>query len=296
MISLFILIASLSGASAESAPNPVVIGVLETPQCREGQPVGARLLFAKVGGRWESLDQEKTYPPGFDPVASDWIVALDGRKLGSLKLSDPSPGKPSIKEWNYGRDKLYRLVEPSKAPKVRNTGSSFHGWCNAPENRPLVLVSRSNFEDPEGWKPFQPDSALQARLFPFFRIAVGQFNACLCNKEYEFERPWDYTPDDLVLHRSYRSKAGLEIVSLGLDLRKPHCDNMSDPFWGSQWFLVREDRIDFLGSQMELVDAGDYDRDGRSELLFWHAAYDKDGYRLIYDDFRQSEDFFWSYH
>ncbi len=52
----------------------------------------------------------------------------------------------------------------------------------------------------------------------------------------------------------------------------------------------------YLGSQLELVDAGDYDGDGQSEVLFWHSAYNEDGYTLFYDQFRKRLDYWWTYH
>jgi hypothetical protein len=47
---------------------------------------------------------------------------------------------------------------------------------------------------------------------------------------------------------------------------------------------------------MELVDAADYDGDGKSELLFWQSAYNRDGYILIFDDLRQRIEYTWRYH
>jgi hypothetical protein len=47
---------------------------------------------------------------------------------------------------------------------------------------------------------------------------------------------------------------------------------------------------------MDLLDAGDYDGDGRSEVLFWSSGEDVDGYVLMYDGFTKSAEFKWSYH
>jgi hypothetical protein len=64
----------------------------------------------------------------------------------------------------------------------------------------------------------------------------------------------------------------------------------------TRWFLLHDETVDFIGSGMELVDAGDYDGDGRSELLFWHSGYNLDGYLLVFDDLRQKIEYVWSYH
>jgi hypothetical protein len=47
---------------------------------------------------------------------------------------------------------------------------------------------------------------------------------------------------------------------------------------------------------MWLVDAGDYDNDGRSELVFSIDDYDLGGYRLFYDHFKKESVFEFSYH
>ena len=47
---------------------------------------------------------------------------------------------------------------------------------------------------------------------------------------------------------------------------------------------------------MWLVDAGDYDNDGKSEVLFSIAGYDRGGYELFYDDFQKHASFEFGYH
>jgi len=42
---------------------------------------------------------------------------------------------------------------------------------------------------------------------------------------------------------------------------------------------------------MWLVDAGDYDNGGKSEVLFAIDGYNMGGYRLFYDDFSRSAEF-----
>jgi hypothetical protein len=47
---------------------------------------------------------------------------------------------------------------------------------------------------------------------------------------------------------------------------------------------------------MWLVDAGDYDSDGKSEVLFSIAEHNKGGYRLFYRNFTKRAEFAFHYH
>jgi len=73
-------------------------------------------------------------------------------------------------------------------------------------------------------------------------------------------------------------------------------DGPLDPSLAPAWYLIDGESIDYLGSEMTLLDAGDYDGDGESELLFWHSGYNSDGYVLIYRDFHEKAEFLWNYH
>lgn len=63
------------------------------------------------------------------------------------------------------------------------------------------------------------------------------------------------------------------------------CDGRPDEAFTSQWFVITpEQQVRFLGSDMWLVDAGDYDHDGKSELVFSIDGDNRGGYKLFYDD------------
>jgi hypothetical protein len=63
------------------------------------------------------------------------------------------------------------------------------------------------------------------------------------------------------------------------------------------WYVIHPGgEITFLDQEMWLVDAGDYDNDGKSEVVFAIDGYDRGGYKLFYDDFRKNATFEFSYH
>ena len=50
------------------------------------------------------------------------------------------------------------------------------------------------------------------------------------------------------------------------------------------------------GFDLRVIDAGDYDGDGRSEIVFQSRDYNRDGYVLSYDSFRGYAGLDWGYH
>src|SRR5262249_16598363 len=104
-----------------------------------------------------------------------------------------------------------------------------------------------------------------------------------------------YEEGNITIHKAYSSKRGWIVAEV---LLSPYrCDGPPDNAFTSQWFVVSPQHdARFLDSGMWLVDAGDYDGDGKSELVFAIDDYDDGGYRLFYDDFRQRAVFEFSYH
>jgi hypothetical protein len=276
--------------------GPSIIGVLEQPQCAKEKKLSVRVLFVKDSTVWKALD-DAAVANKLNLVSLKWTVAFDGRNLGSLKITDASPSAPPINAWYYKRDKLFEVPTGQKIPTVKNDSESFMGWCNVPEYRPLVLVSEPNFVDPEKWKSFMPAPYYKQKLYVPLKLVIGRFKAFRCVNVPEYHMvPFDFQPDDLVLYKSFRSAAGRELVSIGLDPKKINCDGPPEPEWSGNWFIVDGDKLEFLGNQMEMVDAGDYDKDGCSELLFWHSGYNRDGYILIYNGLKQKTEYLWGYH
>jgi hypothetical protein len=287
---------SLTFAGASLAQqNSVTVGVLEWSQCPPDSPVtvNARPLFGRRGGQWIAL----THPEASEAAERSqraWVVAFDGRNLGSVLTVDT--GFHSKYAENYARDHVLPLVPGRSVPPSINAHGAFRGWhyCFHRPGRPLVLVSLSNFRDPQRWRRFQPDASGREALFGRFRAAVDTVVVCPNGDERPAE-VWRYGPSDLVFDKSYQDILGHKLLALRLKLPANACEFTAGPEWSAHWFLVGRDTL-YLASQLELVDAGDYDADGHSEVLFWHSAYDEDGYTLFYDQFRKRLDFWWTYH
>jgi len=72
-------------------------------------------------------------------------------------------------------------------------------------------------------------------------------------------------------------------------------EGKSEAWFYNYWYYVTKSEFRFIGTNLELVDAGDYDNNGQSEVLFWKSDYNRDGYVLFYDGFKKSVVKSWSY-
>jgi hypothetical protein len=281
------MVISLVLAAAAAANGPLVVGVLEEPQCQPEKGRSVRVLFTKQDSEWRALAERN---PIIDSLAHEWTIAFDGKSLGPLKTKDP--GWRS--EWSstYARDRLL-AVEGNPPPSVANRQKLFEGWCDAPTHRPLVVVSRPNFKDPDVWKPQPSTRADRDRVFAAFQAHAGKVMTCPTDPEKWV--PLRYSANDLVVRRHYKDSHGRHLIGVKLNSRLNTCDGPPDVAWWETWFLV-SNRVVHLGQGLSLVDAGDYDDDGHSELLFWYSGYNNDGYVLFESSLARRVDYLWNYH
>ena len=158
-----------------------------------------------------------------------------------------------------------------------------------------MVVSEPNHLDPETWRQTESTPKERTVAFGMFRKVVVEANRCSAENINRYI-PFDYTIDDIQFMKSYRDQKGQALVRLGLDYDKYFCDGPTDLEWLPRWILVG-DKISDLGTIKDLVDAGDYDKDGKSELIFLFSGYDRGGYIMLYgNEYSKRIDFIWGYH
>lgn len=290
-IAIFILLTSSLIFTPHLWADPIIIAILEQPQCKQDSQMAVRVLFSKNDEEWLAL-YNASAAEKIDISHIIWTAVFDGHNVGKLKTFDP--GFTTSYEWTYSRDRLIGISPNQQIPKMQNKGKEFEGWCSAPDYRPVVLVNQPNYKDPSGWKPFRPDGSFKKVLFTKFKAVAGAAESCLDEQENKTS-PYTYTAKDLLIYRGYQNKAGQKLISIGLDSKHYHCDGPIEPAWTPHWFLINQD-IYYIGNDMSVIDAGDYDNDGKSEMMFWHSGYNEDGYTLFYNDFRKRVDYYWKYH
>lgn len=303
-IIVFLLIV-LSSCLLYASDDAIYLGVLESRNAnwpdwpeKDDQEFSrkVRVLFFKQSGKWSSLEVKITLP--VYPKTVNWHAAFDGKCIGRFKSS--TGRLPHKIKWALPRDTFHTPMS-NNLPIIGQPTEEFSGWIGGRYPRPLITVSNRNCSDPQKWKPFKPDAESLKSAIPAFR-------------KYLVERKCPGPLQDKYFSslKSYHSSDGYKLIQLTLEndekIRK-----------GSYWTLVKwffispkqevrnlsatvdskyigDEFADDDDSIMNLVDAGDYDGDGKSEIVFWAARYDRDGYVLFYDNFAHYAEFTWAYH
>lgn len=276
----------------------VILGVLENgPGKSPGQSDiwFVRAVFEKNDDNWRAFPtQTKSYHdlPSLTrlyPKEVNWTIAFDGRNLGQISAQ-------TLPKYSYYSEiGMEDITSHGPIPFVGKKSTDFAGFNFIPVYRPLVAVSQPNFSDPERWKPAQLSPGLVAAAREQFRNKFPVVSNCK-NPQENVLRPWKYRDEDINVTKSYSSKNGWSLIEL--NLTGYACDG---PYDGSgfvgQWYAIDPSRaVKSLGTDMWLVDAGDYDNSGKSEVLFSINGYNTGGYRLFYQDFTQSAEFVFHYH
>lgn len=302
-----IVLALCLTAAPAWADSAVLVGVLEKQQClsyevcrnskdsdcEEKLPRVVREIFGKAEDGWVNAWRLRE---GHEEDPLSWTVAYNGRNLGTVKSVGQAASAAGQKVARAYE--LFDVAPGQKLPEIANDGKHFGGQCVEPRFRPLVLVSQPNFDDPDRWEPFKPDGSERKLLAPSMRDIVERETSCVPDTVV-VDAPYDFSPDELVLHDSYRDRSGRVIVSVEVVPKVKRCDFDGEYIWTDYWFFVDGRQARYLGNEMSFLDAGDYDGDGRSEVLFWrgNAAWwgAQDGYVMFYDDFRKSIEDLWKY-
>ena len=272
------LAAGLAGLAFAAGQDPIYLGVLVPPSAWSG----LRVVFRVQDGHWEPMPEapdslEKagaSYPHMGAPYPQrvSWTVAFDGGKIGVLNSAQP----PRFTD----RTQLGMQIPERGAslPHIRDSAGRFPfgGF------RPLVAISQPNFTDPDGWKPFRatdPDLIRRARAA--YRQQAGGSPPCNAR-----------CPDAslLAVPEGYRSARGEMLVAVMTATVKTGSSitaacQCEGALWDPEpdWFLVRNGVFQHVGRSLTLIDAGDYDGDGVSEILFWREGQGdgRDAYVLL---------------
>lgn len=285
----------LLSREAFASCKDVTLGVLEHYKYEvnmRGDPEAfVRVVFRAIAGEWQSFDgtciDERCL--SLYPSQMNWTITFDGKQIGQLRTV-------RAKQFRWVSSVGEHLInEHHKIPTIGKPSDKFVGWGHGRKAyRPLVAVSQPNYRDPDMWKP----SPLNAEDISLARAAFrSRFpDALRCADPYENKpQPWRYVDSDIKVTKSYRSNKTKILVEMRL--RDNNCDGVIEGAFSSNWFVIYPDKkSSYLDEGMTLIDAGDYDNDGKSEVIFQISRYNRDGYTIYYKDFSKHVSFEFSLH
>jgi hypothetical protein len=293
---MMLILLVLTSTAAPSSAQRVALGVLEdVPGAFAGEPNSrrVRVLFEKNGTEWQAFPSEcpdesclKTVSSKY-PGEVTWTIAFDGRDIGHVTARTP-------KEFDsYSHLGLQAVISTGPVPTVGKRSAEYGGYADAAVYRPLVAVSQSYFKDPESWKPSQLSAEVIRLVRQRFRKKFP--TASNCTSRTGAEKLWPYKDENIRILKAYSSNRRWSVAQVRLG--EYRCEGPPDDPFLDYWFAISpSNEIALLDSGMWLVDAGDYDNDGKSELVFSIDRYNRGGYELFYDDFEKHVSFEFGYH
>lgn len=276
----------------------LMVGALEERAATPGGDAKrsvVRVLFANDGSGWKSLDPKCSDMPCLQqvpskfPVEVNWTIVQGGAAKGNVT------GIVEV-EWPlYADVGTQYLSEETPAPVVGEPSLDFAGADRVAVQRPLIAVSAPNFADPDGWAPADISLAAKAAAVADFRTRFANVENCASPEENK-PLPMTYGDADVGIFGGFVSAKGWTIISALLDGYR--CDGPADgTAFVAQTFAISPDgKAQHLGEGLQMLDAGDYDNDGKSEVVFHVSRYNESGYELRYNDFAGQAPFVYSFH
>jgi hypothetical protein len=271
--------------SALVIETPTIAMAEDVPSEAPGDPgkVAVHVAFFRSSEGWLAV--------GIPPKSAQWFICSNRRTAGRLESrlrSNPIP--ISNQRW---------IHEPASEQRLMFAGERsplFAGWRGGNVFRPMVLNSSERCEDPEHWRPHENPRPLVPKIEVTLREEVKNIYDCDTKGRHI---PFEFRMSDLIVNEAFVSDSGASVLTVSV--RQPagllaRCELLG-PEWKSHTMAITsQGNVIHIGSGLRLVDAGDYDGDGRSEVVFQSNDYNLDGYLLAYDSFKRFAVFRWSYH
>ena len=275
-----------------SKSEPIYVGFLD--DAREemanwksgvaGQRV-IRPAFEKSAEGWKSLDAAAL------PARMKWTVTFDGKNLGTVE-SEANPKRVLTISQTI-------LTPASAVPSIGTPSQEFAGlmvYGPGKMRRPLIVVSKPYFSDPDGWKRTKPPSEILAAVRKAFRHDYPHVNRC--KDEEIVARDWKFPDKALTFPVAYMSNKHSFLMQAQMDAGDCGWVDGEDDPQSDPWFFVSDAGVvRRIGSFMALLDAGDYDNDSKSEVVFFLSQGENtDGFVLFDAAFQKHVSLLWSYH
>lgn len=294
----FLVILVITAASVTCVAQNIVLGVLEDNRGHYGGDPNhrsVRVVFEKKGNEWLAFPNDcenqaclKTLTSHY-PENMTWTITFDGKNVGHVASRTPSDF-----QW-YSDIGQQDIISNTPLPVIGTRSREFGGYGDDLVYRPLIANSQPFFADPDRWKPSTASPDLISALRQAFRKRFPKLCRLSTADQTKLE-PFAYRNEEVSLPKAYSSSSGWTVACLHLEA--VNCSDVEAGFdIDDPWFVIDvKHSVTYLDSGIWLVDAGDYDNDGKSELVFSINRENEGGYEIYYDSFRKRAIFKFSYH
>lgn len=290
--------------AAENESQKIEIGAVETirPQWDEiSTSCTVRLLFKRTANQnwvpyphWPDEEEDITNMAKRLKPRYEWIEYDHGKPMYDYTT------EPIRKfEGRYGDTGYQRLIR-TNAPR-KHFAYKEDSDLGGPRN-PHVLLTKPvlhDVADRDGWT-----TATGITLTSHEKtVLMGRLIEA--NKGPELLKLVDakLTHFEMTVDQSFKSSDTTVLMKVKAVYSWSDNEKSEDVLWvarayGRSMFITGEltSGAESEYPEMRLIDFGDYDGDGRTEFVFALYGYDYGGYRLFWDDFRESATIDWIYH
>lgn len=312
-----LMLALLTAANVAVADADLLVGVLEdVPGSVAGQPAKPRIRAVfrhSVAAGWEAFPNDCATPDCLItlaaryPARTTWAVSLAGLHLGTVVGRTPATYDA------YSLIGTQEIVGNGTVPFVGHRSIEYAGFTDQPVHRPLLATRgrRLPQRSQAGWKEGSPEPDDLNRVWPIFRRLIPKIDDCRPDSQAQTAgkaaTPAGRAPARLELEIPVAWVARNRDAILKVIVREEIFKECDGPHsYPSQVWLYRQanGRVWPLPGQLQTdqpdltapLDFDDLLRDGRDEVLFLAAGYNRGGYVLYYDGLRKHVKFTWTYH
>jgi hypothetical protein len=275
-----------------------MIAVLQDVARDDDSPnrTGLRLGFVAKADDWAAVCKSDSNNACLfqAPAVSQWQVRAGGRELG--KVTTQGWFDPSLDAAN-GLLRVTTLAPLFQGPRSH----VFAGWLDKPVHHPLVALSNPLPADNPHWTRTRASDADARTMLPLLARVRPLVPDCSSGEPAK-GKGRALTADDVHVAEVWQSAGGERLISASLKPeRVKACDYTADllaDVWGYDDGHSHVSAVAPLSENEAthaLIDAGDFKGDGKEEFLFFLSGYNEDGFVLVYDHFRRSARFSWSY-
>ena len=288
----FLLLLAVTIPLVRASAQNTILGILEeNPGHYFGDPNyrTVRVVFEKKGNEWQAFQSDCDAVTSSYPSEVTWTIVFAGKNVGEVVSRTPRDFR-----WCSGVGQQ-EIASQNPVPTVGARSPEFGGYTEATVYRPLVANSKHYFADPDRWTPFVLSPELTSLLQQAFRKRFPKLCRASQADQSKLEQ-FPYRNEEVKAVKAYTSGSGSLVARLHLEA--VDCQDTEAGFdIDDPWFFVDTKKtVTYMDSGMWLVDAGDYDNDGKSELIFSINRENEGGYEIWYDNFEKRATFKFNYH